>query len=181
MSVRRSLLAALVAAAVMGGLGFGSRAPWRAGDERAAIRLAWRARGEKVEECRPLSAEEQAELPVHMRRTEVCEGRLRPYLLSVRIDGRTSVADTVVGAGVREDRPIHVSRELRVAPGGHAIEVVFQGLGEGRRAGALSLSTRVRLEPREVALVTYDPGRDALVVRTPEGPVPGTPPSNIED
>jgi hypothetical protein len=163
----RAAAGALVAAAVMLALGAGSRAPWRVEDDRAAIRLAWQARSERSEECRPLTEEERARRPVHMRRSEVCETRAVAYLLRVAVDDRVVVADTVRGAGARADRPVHVSRELRVPPGEHALEVSFRPLAEGPDTAGLSLFARVRLAPRDVALVTHDAGGDELVLREP--------------
>lgn len=166
MSRSRAAAGALVAAAVMLALGAGSRAPWRVEDDRAAIRLAWQARSERSEECRPLTEEELARRPVHMRRSEVCETRAVAYLLHVKINGRVVVADTVHGAGARADRPVHVSRELRLPPGEHALDVAFRPVAEGPGATGLRLSARVTLAPREVALVTHDAAADELVLRT---------------
>lgn len=166
MSRSRAAAGALVAAAVMLAIGAGSRAPWRVEDDRAAIRLAWQARSERLEECRPLTEEEQARRPVHMRRSEVCETRAVAYLLRVEVDGREVVADTVRGAGARADRPVHVSRELRVPPGEHALDVTFRPLAGGPEATGLRLSVRLDLAPREVALVTHDAAADELMLRT---------------
>jgi len=162
----------------------GSRVPWTFdADGHAVLRLSWRAPGGRVETCRPLTAEEAASVPAHMRRPKVCEVTGLPYLLALTVDGRQWVSDTVRPAGARADRPVTVFREVPLAPGEHAIEVVFQPLaapsdegdedeGEEREAGAeeeagepLRLTASVRLESREVALVTFDPRRRALVVR----------------
>lgn len=167
MRAGRAVAAALVAGAATLALGYGSRAPWRADDGSAAVRLAWRARSELVEECRPLSEEERARRPVHMRRTEVCETRPVAYLLRVAVDGRVLLADTVRSSGARADRPVHVSRELRVPPGERALDVAFLPLSDGPDPAGLRLAARVRLAPREVALVSHDPGRDVLVLRAP--------------
>lgn len=182
-------VAAILAAAIAAG----SRFPWTGEGETAIVRLSWRARGEKVEECRPLTEREQADLPVHMRRSEICEGRVLPYALRVAIDGKVVVSDMLHGAGAREDRPVYVFREIRVEPGIHSLRIDFERLGPGvavRRearedapgsdeAGedharpeihdapstpSLSLETRIALDPREVVLVTHDPERARLVV-----------------
>lgn len=183
----------LLLAGALGGL---ARVPWRAGDPSVAhIRLSWRYRGEAVRECRPLTEEERAALPAHMRREEVCERRLPPYRLRVVVDGREAVADRVRGGGARGDRPIYVFRDLRVAPGVHGIRVVFgpsertgaaelpeapgeaergyatERAGEGAAGAArggpaeLVLERELRLEGGEIALVTYDPQAGELVLR----------------
>lgn len=162
-------LGVLLAAALLAAIGLATRWGWTAGeDAHALVRLTWKIRGERVEECREPTEEELAERPPHMRRERVCEGRVAPYALSVEIDGRTVVTDTVRGAGAREDRPIVVLREIPVAPGEHTVRIRFEALGE-EDAGedALSLEETVRLGSREVAVVTWDPDRRSLVARTP--------------
>lgn len=77
----RALGATALCAASAFAIGAGSRARFEleaSGD--AAIRLSWRAVGRPVEQCRTPSAEELAQLPVHMRRSEICERRLSAFL-----------------------------------------------------------------------------------------------------
>jgi hypothetical protein len=162
----------------------------------AVLRFSWRAASRLVEECRRLSDEDLARLPVHMRREEVCEGRLLPYRLRVTLNDRLVVDEIVEPAGARGDRPLFVFHELVVRPGEYRVEVEwervrpdFGGGGEARNASGstgsspspsvprpvgaaetgtpaeLELQATVRLEPRGVALVTYDPGERLLVAR----------------
>lgn len=159
-----------------------SRVPYDAtGRDDSLIRLSWRTPGELVSECRQLTAEEQAQLPAHMRREEVCEGRIVPYRLRVNLDGREVVSELVRAAGAREDRPLYVYRELFVTPGEHRIEVHWEqertGSGPGGAMGAerangnqavggpLTLEARLDLQSREVALITYDLDDRRLVAR----------------
>ncbi len=152
-----------------------SRAPYTA--DRAAhgvVRLAWRARGERVEECRRLTPEELERLPAHMRQEESCEGRVLPYRLQLSIDGARVVDELVQAAGARHDRPLYVYRELTLQPGAHAIAVVFAREGAippGEREASegtpprLALDTTVALLSRRVLLVTYDDDARRLVLR----------------
>lgn len=167
-----AVMAALALAAL-------SRVPYTATGGEAELRLAWRARVPRVEECRRLTPEEQAALPAHMRREEVCEGRVASYLLRVAVDGRTVRLDTVAGAGARGDRPLYVSEAIRLRPGAHDVAIAFTRLGveaaEGEEGGEsgegvpdrLLLRRTFELEPRGVALVTYDPERRRLELRRP--------------
>jgi hypothetical protein len=168
----RTALGAILAAIATLGIGAASRAPWTASPaDRALLRLSWRAQSEATEECRPLSEKEKAELPVHMRVPEVCETRAIPYLLQVRIDGSAILAETVHGTGAREDRPIYVFREISLAPGRHELDVEFAPITDEEddeeedeaKAIPLKYSETIVLGDREVALVTYDPERRALV------------------
>jgi hypothetical protein len=200
---------AAVAAATLAAVAIGaaSRVPWAASPaDRGLLRLSWRAPSEVAEQCRPLSAEEKADLPVHMQVPEVCERRAVPYVLDVRIDGATIAADTIHGAGAREDRPITVFREIPVAVGERAIDIAFRqvvqaqephengdsngdladhgdeeddgddeadGDGHEEEVGdsddenddpvSLTYSESLTLGAREVALITFDPARRALI------------------
>lgn len=195
----RATLGVLVGAAALALVAAGSLAPWEAEDaSRAVLRLSWRAPAERIEACRPLSPDEIARTPVHMRRPEVCETHFVPYLLRVAVDGRVVLADTLAGAGARADRPVAVFREVAVAPGEREIEIRFEALiapededddeheeeeeeddgheeeeGEHREderiMGPLRLVERIRLAPRGVALVTLDTERRALVLVAREG------------
>jgi len=175
--LRLSLAAALAAATTVA-IGALSQVPWATeGAEVSAIRLSWRTRGEPVEECRKLTAEELEGVPVHMRREEVCEARIAPYRLKLTVDGGLIEESTVHASGAREDRPIYVYRELQVEPGQHRIQISFVPEADatsadrarhdrGRRASEhLGLDEVVDLEAGEVALVTYDPRQRVLEIR----------------
>lgn len=211
----RIALAGVVAGVALATLTALSRTPYREpGADDAVLRLSWRVRGIRVRECRTLTPEELDALPPHMRRPEVCEGRIAPYRLRVRVDGRVLTDTLVHAAGAREDRPLYVFREFRVVPGVHRVDLLFvreagQGEGEGEGEGGgeegergdeaagrdedrgrehrerrdrdderrgrnggsparLELEADVSLEPGDVALITYDPQRRALVLRRGE-------------
>jgi hypothetical protein len=172
-----------IALALAGALALGalSQAPYTADRaEHAVVRLAWRARGERVEQCRRLTPEELERLPAHMRQEERCEGRVLPYRLQLWIDRARAVNELVHAAGARRDRPLYVYHELPLEPGTHALVVTFTREGD-IPAGAreqdkgtptrLALDTTVMLSPRRILLVTYDDDARRLVVR--DGPPPG--------
>jgi hypothetical protein len=138
------------------------------------VRLAWRARGEHVRECRHRTPEELAKLPPHMRQEEVCEGRVLPYRLVVTLDGTERVNQEVRGAGAREDRPLYVTQDLAVAPGPHRVRISFALEGTPTNVAStdalatpsrLTFDTTVTLAERRVLLVTYDEDRKALISR----------------
>lgn len=176
----RAAGAALVALLVVLGIAALSRVPYDAEHaEDAIIRLSWRTRGDQVRECRTLSPEELANLPVHMQRTEVCEGRVLSRHLLVQVDGRSVVDDTVRPAGARGDRPLYVYYDIPVPPGVHALHVRFvpeaiaasPAPGEGSPPPAtLDFEARVDLNAGEIALVTYDADSQALVARRSADP-----------
>jgi len=179
--IGRAAAGGLVVLAAAIALGWLSQVPYRAaGEGEALVRLAWRTRGTRVEECRRLTPEELQQLPVHMRQEQVCEGRVLPYHLMVRLDGRTVADDTVHATGARADRPLYVYREFRVSKGPHDIEVTFRrdlvpadtasapGSGEQRESAApprLEFLGRIVLARDQIALVTYDPDQGRLVLK----------------
>lgn len=146
----------------------------------AVIRLAWRVRGTRVEECRRLTEEELARKPAHMRQEVECDGRILPYRLLVSIDDSTVVDRVVRPAGAREDRPLYVFHEQTVLPGEREVTVRFELEREAEPRTAsdttrastaddtpsvLELNVRLALGPKEVALVTYDGEQRQLVVK----------------
>lgn len=167
------LVVVLVAAA--------GRAPWLGGGPaRSVLRLSWRVAAPRAEVCRELGAEELEELPVHMRREEICEGRVLPYRLRVLVDGTVRADAELRPSGAREDRPLYVFRELELEPGAHRITVTFErdslpegasrGSGDDRRPPRrLSFRRTLRLAAGEVALVTHRPEDEGLVLRRPGG------------
>lgn len=173
----RWALGTLVVAVVLAGVRVGSLASYTAAaDAHAVIRLAWRARGERVRNCRHRTPEELEKLPPHMRQEEVCEGRVLPYRLVVALDGVAAVDEVIHGAGAREDRPLYVSRDLPVPPGAHRLAITFAresgaagdsviALGGLNTPARLTLDTTVTAGSRRVVLVTYDEERGQWVLR----------------
>ena len=137
----------------------------------AVIRLAWRARGVTVKECRTLTPEEQEKVAVHMRRTQVCEGRTLPYRLRAEVDGEARIDETVHAGGARGDRPLFVLHDLAVAPGRHRVAVSFtrdtvpeEGVSEQEITPAvLEFDRHIDVGAGQILLVTYDPDRRTLV------------------
>jgi hypothetical protein len=171
------VLALTVAVLVSAGIGFGSRASYSPPRSDASIlRLSWRLRGEKDEECRARTPEELAALPAHMRSPEICVGHLISYRMMLRIDDGQPVIRTFVPAGAKGDRPIFVMHEERLMPGDHEIDVSFapQGEGEGEGEGEeddehhehrspLRFHSRIRVMPGEIVLLTLSDDATTLV------------------
>lgn len=166
---------AVVVIAAMASVGLLSAVPWApAGADRSVLRLSWRAAGGLIEECRRPTEEENARLPAHMRRDEICEGRTASFELKVVIDGATLLQDTLDAEGARGDRPIHVLRDIDLESGTHDVLVTFETLLPAPASAVerqtefpdrLRLEARVDIGPGDIVLVTYDPARRTLVTR----------------
>lgn len=157
------ILGMLVAAFAAIALGALSRVPWSAGraESEAMVRLSWRARSEAIVDCRPLTAEERDDLPVHMRRDSVCERQTIPFRLAVRLDGRKAIDETLQGGGARGDRPLYVFREIPVTAVPHRIELEVKRLAEG--APPLRLDRWIHPAPGEIVLITLDEDNRLIV------------------
>jgi hypothetical protein len=91
----------------------------------AILGVAVRTMAGTVEDCRTLSEDELAALPLHMRRKEVCETHAVPYRLQVSIDGEMRLDRVYKAAGFHGDRPITVDERIGVAAGAHDVSIRF--------------------------------------------------------
>ncbi|HSE28721.1 MAG TPA: hypothetical protein VLA95_10875 [Gemmatimonadales bacterium] len=179
MSAAHRLAGLAVAAAALAGTTVLSQWPWQVeGAGRSLLRISWRARGERIENCRRATAEELAALPAHMRQETICEdARVAPYRLRVAVDGRSLADSAAPGSGIPGDRPIYVYREFEVTPGARRVEVRFERTGEaGEEEGTarrravpprLVLDTVVTVGEGSILLVTYSPEHRNLVLLGP--------------
>ena len=106
---------------------WGSTAPLRvATTDDAIVRLSLGARPQRIETCRTQSDEELEKLAPQMRQRVICEGVTARYRLSVRRNGDVIHDQLVRGGGIRHDRRLYVSRDLRVptGPGVFTVELV---------------------------------------------------------
>jgi hypothetical protein len=106
------------------GLAALSNLPVRVHEEPdARLRVAFSARPERIETCRRPSADEEANVPAHMRQTEICEGTTARYRLEVRRDDSLLVTMLVRGGGLRHDRQLYVLRDVAVPVGRATVDV----------------------------------------------------------
>lgn len=120
----RLIGATIVTAAVLLAIAWASIAPLQvARGHDAIVRISLGARAERIEICRRQTDEELAKLAPQMRQRVVCEGTTARYRLEVRRDGELLHSQVVRGGGLRNDRPLYVSRDLRV-PAGPALFAV---------------------------------------------------------
>jgi hypothetical protein len=175
----------LVSTLATAGIGWFARAPYSTPDAaNARLRLSWRLRGEKSETCRPRTQAELEALPVHMRTPEVCETRLLPYRLTVRIDEGPPDTATVLPGGVRGDRPVFVLREYILPPGEHRVSVRFtrdedaagtngatngEAPQEPAESAALAIEAAVTAQAGEIHLITVAPDGRRFVHIAPGG------------
>lgn len=150
MSIASRSLGAVVALAALLGMAWASRAPLRvdrSGD--AVIRVSFGARPERIESCRRQSNEELAKVAPQMRLRVVCEGVTARYQLEVRRDDRVLLSQVVRGGGLRHDRQLYVSRDLRVTPGRATYSVSLARIDTVQRANDAELEDEHEGEQQE--------------------------------
>jgi hypothetical protein len=126
----------------------------------AVLRLAWSARPERMEDCRPQTDEELSKLPAHMRQAVVCEGVTAEYRLEVRRNGAVIAEQVVRGGGLRHDRPLYVFREIPVPADDADIEVRFVRLDSRPAATVAPAPTGATGEPSDSSAPgAMDPAR----------------------
>src|SRR5690606_37141869 len=103
--------------------------------DRALIRLAWRARPERIEHCVTQSPEALAALPLHMRQTTICEGINASYRLEVRHGDETVAERLVQPGGLRRDRPLYVFLEIPVPAGEANLSIHFDRVEDTSGSG----------------------------------------------
>lgn len=148
----------------LAGLAWASQLKAGTSPTSGAVRLAWRLPGQSWLDCRPLSAEEIARLPVHMRQTQDCRTVYLPYRLRAWTDGTPVVDRAVVPLGARGDRPLYVEQDLTLAAGRHHVKVEFMPTDDPKHAGmTLAFEDSLAVSAGHARLVTYDGERGRLV------------------
>lgn len=156
--------AVLVTSVVMAGLAWASQLTAGSSPASGAVRLAWRLPGQSWLDCRPLSAEEIARMPVHMRQTQDCRTVHLHYRLRAWTDGRLVVDRAVAPLGAQSDRPLYVEQDLALAAGIHALRVEFMPTDDPKHAGmTLTFEDRITVSAGHARLVTFDGDRGRLV------------------
>lgn len=161
MTTRHRLAGAVVGLAAAWGMAALSDVPIvQPGARIGQLRLTWRARPERVEQCREQDAETLNRLPAHMRQPLICEGVHAWYQLDVWRDDTKVLSKAVHPGGLRQDRPLYVFEQLPVEPGSSHIRVTFTRQGPPSSPGttASNASTRRQDELTEAvpASLTYD-------------------------
>lgn len=120
------LATSLLAVVVAGGLGAANEWPHRvAGPAASELVVTFKHPGSIGENCRQVSEEEKARMPVHMRRDKLCERRRSDVRLRVAVDGNTVVERSYAPAGVWSDGNSVAVERVPLAPGEHLVSVAI--------------------------------------------------------
>lgn len=114
----RALGAAVASALAAGVVWAGQVVPYRPPAQAGSgLVFSFRHPGRVDERCRPVSDEENARRPVHMRRPEECSRGRQPVRVRVRVDGKVVLEKGYAAPGLWGDGPSIGLERLAVAPG----------------------------------------------------------------
>jgi hypothetical protein len=122
---------------------------------RALIKLSLRHHGQRVADCRSLSAEELAKLPPNMRAPQQCPRERSPVTVEVDIDGAPALRHVAPPSGLKRDGASNIYRRLEVPAGPRRVAVRLDD--DARRAGFDHVrEATVTLAPAQVLVIDFD-------------------------
>ncbi len=157
--VRRALSATVLWLVLVGATVGASFVPYgRSAPAAPTLVVSFEHAGAVGEITRLLSAEEQAALPVHMRRDRIVERRRAAVRLRIRVDGEVAFAQAYEPAGVWADGVSAGLASLPLSAGAHRVEVA---LGDSADAAEWRYveEREVTAVPGERRVVLFERGR----------------------
>jgi coenzyme F420-reducing hydrogenase delta subunit/Pyruvate/2-oxoacid:ferredoxin oxidoreductase delta subunit len=125
--------------------------------EGAVLTVSFKHAGAAGEQCRELTEEEQARMPVHMRRDRVCERGRASVRLRVLVDGHTLHEQTYAPRGLFGDGSSTAVERLEVTPGTRTVTVAL-GETSDPNEWTYVFERRMELTGGAHRLVTFDRG-----------------------
>jgi len=122
--------------------------------------------GVRLAPCRRLSTEELAARAPNMRAPEICPRGRSPVRVTVTLDGRVLVDETLAPSGLARDGTSTLYRRVPIPAGEHRLTVrVIDDLRDLRRPGrAYERSVTLSLVPGRVLSVDFKPARGGIVL-----------------
>lgn len=120
--------------------------------------FSFRHPGRIDERCTPVSEEENAKRPVHMRKAEECSRGRQPVRVKVELDGQVLLQKAYPAAGLWGDGPSIGLERLAVAPGQHQVSIQ---LGDSADPGewAFTELRAVEFVEGQLPAVVFDRGK----------------------
>lgn len=133
-------------------------------DDQAVVVVSILHQGQRLQECRPLTAEELTTLPPTMRMPTNCPRERAPLLLEVDVDGTTVLRREAPPSGLSGDGTAALFQRLRVPAGTHALAVRLRDSARSEGFDYTS-TTHVDLAPAQVLVIDFDAQRGAVTFR----------------
>jgi len=118
--------------------------------------------GARLEPCRALSESELAALPPNMRAPLDCPRERSPVRVTVALDGRLLLDETLPPTGVARDGAASLYRRIAVPAGRHSLRVTLDD--DLRRPGEDARAQTVDLADGQVLTIDYRPRRGGIVL-----------------
>ncbi len=96
---------------------------WTAMDPTPQLVISLKHPGQVGEDCRTLSDEEKAAMPIHMRRDQICERRRADVRIQVEVDGAPVLDASYAPAGLWGDGNSIAIERVPVTEGSHRVTV----------------------------------------------------------
>ncbi len=111
--------------------------------DAALVSLSFSHAGQRLGECRTLSAEELSALPPNMRNPQECPRERRPLRVEFRVDGETRYRASLPASGLWRDGEATVYRRVPVAAGQRRL---FVGLSDSDRVAGFDYEREVEID-----------------------------------
>ena len=142
---------------------FSSWPPYRhLASDQALIKLSFNHQGKPVSECRRATEQELAKLPPNMRAPLDCPRERSPVRVTVALDGRLLLDETLPPTGVARDGAASLYRRIAVPAGRHSLRVTLDD--DLRRPGEDARAQTVDLADGQVLTIDYRPRRGGIVL-----------------
>lgn len=152
----RGAIAAATLLLLLGAIWAPSDLPYRApAQPEPRLVVSFKHAGRSDQHCRKVSPEELAQLPLHMRKPEICDRLRAPVRMKVRIDGEERLAETYPPRGLFGDGNSLTIQHFTLTPGEHRVEVAIGDTldpNEWSHTEARSL----HFEPERTRVVLFD-------------------------
>ncbi len=130
---------------------------------QALVKVSFIHHGQRVAECRTLTAAELAKLPPNMRAPTQCGRERAPVTIEVDIDGAAAYRQVAAPAGLSRDGASAVYHRLQVPAGEHRISVRLRD-SAGTGPFTYTREATVKLQPAQVLVIDFDAQRGGIVL-----------------
>lgn len=123
--------------------------------DHALVKLSLIHHGQRVGECRQLSAEELEKLPPNMRAPMSCPRERSPILIEVDIDGVTALRQAAQPTGLSRDGVASVYQRIEVPAGVHRFDI---RLRDSARTEGFDFERNevLELQPAQILVIDFN-------------------------
>lgn len=132
--------------------------------QQAIVSLTYSHAAQRVEECRRLTQEELDALPPNMRKPQECPRERHDIQVVMRIDEKLVYSKTLSPSGLWKDGKATVYSRTAIDAGEYELSVGMNDSGSDTGFDYI-LRQRVKIEPGQNIVVTFDDPQETFVIR----------------